>query len=1542
MACFDTTLYVYTSVITAGPVPGTSQTSATSSYSYFIQQSAESAGISNRDLTLGRYNTYTFILSTPWTEGVLHPLKFSTTVDGVHQNGVEDITGIEQSAGAPGEEVRLTINHRQPTTFYYFCNNHSDMGGSITIDETCNGDRLTDDDSLVEIEDITTRQPETEKVREQFTINNQLVDELILREGVKYTFFINNAAEKKFRIKDAVTGRILQQIDGINVNDVSSGVVEFAPVATGVLEVEDGPTLKVLPPPERDELGGVDLKIPDLLDAVPFAGLPACPVPREIFYIVNYINLDDFSSLSTLSAVTIANDVGATLSGNLNAVTQTLTATNLTAAITGTLDESIYVDVLSTNNPVYALSSISALSGTIVGSVTGNLGESIITETITGGTIYVPISGHIARYNSVITNQLIRGNISTYNLDSVEISGYIGNPYLSSVSSVSGELSGSLPLVEYTTDIIYGSLSGNAGGYFVDDPDSYLDGLFSLSSMTLTGGLLTGTISGETISQTLTSGTLSVPDGGSKWHYQGLTAVYVEGLISSDKLASVSVSGYVDKTAIACDLTANECLWNTTITAVGTAPWDVHSYALSTMTVTGGSLSGHIDNHIVYKEIPAGVLSATSLTVVATSVDLTGFNLAGTASALSGGLSSAIVSGTFNNTGSTFTAAVTTTASAPWNINVPTFTGTITANPAQFSVSQYENLYNLLSIPVTGGVLTGTNVSETITGGQLRSAYSLSSITVEETLSGIPLSTNTTQLLSALSVLSAIPLSGTIHTDKRMDLDVTTTATTILSNQSVTAANLTGIEFGSLSSVSLTALASDLTATTKGGFSTGVIPVTATSLTGASNGTLLSALCGAETDPPWALAYSMEDIPVAGGSLQGIVSGQSQFLTISGGNLDSLSLTSIAQTATITNHPITGIIDLETGQLSVGVSGTFTKPGSADTYSTNITGSDSVNTTLSVYALTSIPVTGGTIIGPISGESINETIGTGTLSSTTLTYILTSDSLSDHTVGGTVSGINIPTVSVTGLLATLTSTEIHTDQLTATSNVNWPVNVYPLTSIAVTGGSINQDSLIPPVTSYPYFRSNLNETLTGGILSSTTVAYILTSNSLSNHLFRGHVSSDELLTINVSGSLTTTTNTHSGSIAAEESRPWKIPTLISRPVYDAKTTNTITIVTSTAPVVSFESRNQTVARTTYPLHDVFSLSSTPISSQPTALSTVNVTLTSSGTLQGHLSNFPTGGENEYDVTAIAITGGIITGEYGLNQNIVGEMSSTTLTTVSGGQALSDHTVTGSISSAETGYVAVTGTIDIASGQPPANDPILTGNITSSETIPWTAVSAVNVDVYYKHPMSIDIPSQTERRILFTSTDIYSNANVVTKIRQVAGNDVEHHLQSSGIMIPKNRVITTLNVGESASITLSGIDSSNLYAAGQFGIVEHRCNQVVGVGTLLYPLSVGVETPFTMEQKSVGIIDDNLGKLKYQWHYYTTINGASASLPIPGAIGSSVYVLDGITTDTTFYCIVTGARNVYTGSSVSVLPVSALNGNTSPPLTALIPSIYTLY
>ena len=133
MACFNKTLYVYTSLVTSAPASGTE---ALSSYSYFVQQSGEDVGIRNRTLTLGRYNTYSISLSSPWTAGTLYPFKISTTADGTHNGGTEYTGGVQGTGSSPGEMIRFTPAHTTPATLYYYSGAVAGMGGTITVSYT--------------------------------------------------------------------------------------------------------------------------------------------------------------------------------------------------------------------------------------------------------------------------------------------------------------------------------------------------------------------------------------------------------------------------------------------------------------------------------------------------------------------------------------------------------------------------------------------------------------------------------------------------------------------------------------------------------------------------------------------------------------------------------------------------------------------------------------------------------------------------------------------------------------------------------------------------------------------------------------------------------------------------------------------------------------------------------------------------------------------------------------------------------------------------------------------------------------------------------------------------------------------------------------------------------------------------------------------------------------------------------------------------------------------------------------------------------------
>ena len=91
-------------------------------------------GVQKKSLTLNAGTTYTFNHSSS------HPFRFSTTEDGTHGGGSEYTTGVTTSSGSTVIEVTSST----PTTLYYYCDVHSGMGSSISVESSSN----SSDDSL--------------------------------------------------------------------------------------------------------------------------------------------------------------------------------------------------------------------------------------------------------------------------------------------------------------------------------------------------------------------------------------------------------------------------------------------------------------------------------------------------------------------------------------------------------------------------------------------------------------------------------------------------------------------------------------------------------------------------------------------------------------------------------------------------------------------------------------------------------------------------------------------------------------------------------------------------------------------------------------------------------------------------------------------------------------------------------------------------------------------------------------------------------------------------------------------------------------------------------------------------------------------------------------------------------------------------------------------------------------------------------------------------------------------------------------------------
>ena len=92
---------------------------------YFID------GQSQLSLVLVPGQTYRFDQSDSSNSG--HPISFSTTNDGTHNSGSAYTTNVT-SVGTPGQSgayTLITIPSNGPSKLYYYCTNHSSMGGDI-------------------------------------------------------------------------------------------------------------------------------------------------------------------------------------------------------------------------------------------------------------------------------------------------------------------------------------------------------------------------------------------------------------------------------------------------------------------------------------------------------------------------------------------------------------------------------------------------------------------------------------------------------------------------------------------------------------------------------------------------------------------------------------------------------------------------------------------------------------------------------------------------------------------------------------------------------------------------------------------------------------------------------------------------------------------------------------------------------------------------------------------------------------------------------------------------------------------------------------------------------------------------------------------------------------------------------------------------------------------------------------------------------------------------------------------------------------------
>ena len=95
-------------------------------------------GTTQKTLTLTAGTAYTFDQTD--STNANHPLALSETANGTHASGTAYTTGVA-STGTAGSTGKTTFTpaSNAPTPLYYFCTNHSGMGGTTNISGTSGG-----------------------------------------------------------------------------------------------------------------------------------------------------------------------------------------------------------------------------------------------------------------------------------------------------------------------------------------------------------------------------------------------------------------------------------------------------------------------------------------------------------------------------------------------------------------------------------------------------------------------------------------------------------------------------------------------------------------------------------------------------------------------------------------------------------------------------------------------------------------------------------------------------------------------------------------------------------------------------------------------------------------------------------------------------------------------------------------------------------------------------------------------------------------------------------------------------------------------------------------------------------------------------------------------------------------------------------------------------------------------------------------------------------------------------------------------------------
>ena len=158
------------------------------------------------DLELVAGHKYIF----DWSGVATHPLKFSTQLDGIHNEGEEYTDGVV----VDGTTTSIIATQNTPL-LYYYCENHSGMGtGDVTIDTT--GGRVENDSNLV------TYTVLNEIIQDNFNENLDLVVKLVPAKDFNGLGHFNVTSSSKQGIDETKTKSKDFSMDVTPVSDAAN------------------------------------------------------------------------------------------------------------------------------------------------------------------------------------------------------------------------------------------------------------------------------------------------------------------------------------------------------------------------------------------------------------------------------------------------------------------------------------------------------------------------------------------------------------------------------------------------------------------------------------------------------------------------------------------------------------------------------------------------------------------------------------------------------------------------------------------------------------------------------------------------------------------------------------------------------------------------------------------------------------------------------------------------------------------------------------------------------------------------------------------------------------------------------------------------------------------------------------------------------------------------------------------------------------------------------------------------------------------------